>query len=158
MSSIRSNFPVLFWLGHSRHARKIQGSAHSCKATGVVIGRAAQHSSCKATSIDVGRIAQHKLYGHVCRWALGILLFELTAGVTPFVGDDKLKMFKKACHRDLVWPKHLSKESGFPDSDSLHSDASDDALLLLQDQHVFVLDKKSACASSMHRHGVFCLS
>lgn len=43
-------------------------------------------------------------------WALGVLIWELVAGAPPFMDDDRLAMFRKACNRDLVWPKHFSPE------------------------------------------------
>ncbi len=41
-------------------------------------------------------------------WSVGVLAYELVAGVTPFSDDNRMAMFKKACGRQLVWPKHFS--------------------------------------------------
>lgn len=41
-------------------------------------------------------------------WALGVLIWELVAGSPPFMDDDRLAMFKKACARQVAWPKHFS--------------------------------------------------
>ncbi|KAL6754149.1 putative cGMP-dependent protein kinase [Haematococcus lacustris] len=41
-------------------------------------------------------------------WALGVLIFELVAGLPPFMHQDRLCMFRKACARELTWPKHFS--------------------------------------------------
>jgi hypothetical protein len=45
------------------------------------------------------------------RWALGVLIFELVAGLPPFMDEDRLAMFRKACARDITWPKHFSPVS-----------------------------------------------
>ncbi|GLC76997.1 hypothetical protein PLESTF_001872000 [Pleodorina starrii] len=39
-------------------------------------------------------------------WALGVLVFELCNGLPPFMGDDRLVMFRKICNREV---KHLSE-------------------------------------------------
>lgn len=44
-------------------------------------------------------------------WAFGVLLYELVAGLPPFMDDDRLLMFKKTCARQITWPKHFSPAS-----------------------------------------------
>mmetsp|Transcript_18134 Transcript_18134/g.45671 ORF Transcript_18134/g.45671 Transcript_18134/m.45671 type:complete len:716 (-) Transcript_18134:454-2601(-) len=43
-------------------------------------------------------------------WALGVLIWELVAGAPPFMDDDRLAMFRKACAREVSWPKHFSPQ------------------------------------------------
>ena len=37
-------------------------------------------------------------------WALGVILYEMTVGMTPF-GDDTIeKIFEKIKSREIIWP------------------------------------------------------
>ncbi len=46
-----------------------------------------------------------------CRWALGVLIFELCSGMPPFMHEDRLVMFRKICQGALTIPKHFSNVS-----------------------------------------------
>ncbi|KAF5836996.1 kinase-like domain-containing protein [Dunaliella salina] len=43
-------------------------------------------------------------------WALGVLIYCLLSGTTPFAapGDDELDVYRKLCARSLSWPPHFS--------------------------------------------------
>ena len=45
----------------------------------------------------------------VCRWATGVLIFELVAGFPPFYHDDRVTMFKNICQVKYTCPPHFSK-------------------------------------------------
>lgn len=47
-----------------------------------------------------------------CRWAVGVLIFELVTGRPPFYDDDRVKMFKKICEVRYQCPTTLSPVGG----------------------------------------------
>ena len=46
-----------------------------------------------------------------CRWALGVLIFEMVAGCPPFYHEDRVTMFKNICHVRYSMPAHFSRVS-----------------------------------------------
>ena len=44
-----------------------------------------------------------------CRWALGVLVFELVGGLPPFYCEDKLAMYQRVVHLTYSFPAHFSK-------------------------------------------------
>ena len=43
------------------------------------------------------------------RWAVGVLIYEMVAGVPPFYHDDRVVMFRNICHLRFAMPPHFSK-------------------------------------------------
>jgi serine/threonine protein kinase len=41
-------------------------------------------------------------------WALGILIFELTAGYCPFVGDDNMQIYRLIVENKIEFPTHTT--------------------------------------------------
>ena len=50
-------------------------------------------------------------------WALGILLYELIVGQTPFVSTNKNKMFTKIQTGKILWPS--KRKNGFEVSETV---------------------------------------
>ena len=44
------------------------------------------------------------------RWAVGVLIFEMRCGHSPFESKSQMEMFKKITKRDLVLPKEFEPE------------------------------------------------
>ena len=44
-----------------------------------------------------------------CRWALGVLIFEMAAGHPPFYHEDRVTMFRNICQVKYTCPPHFSK-------------------------------------------------
>lgn len=47
--------------------------------------------------------------GGGCRWALGVLVFEMVAGAPPFYHEDRVAMFKNICAVRYNMPPYFSK-------------------------------------------------
>ena len=45
----------------------------------------------------------------ICRWAVGVLIFEMVAGYPPFYMEDRVTMLKNICHVKYTAPPHFSK-------------------------------------------------
>ena len=43
-------------------------------------------------------------------WALGILIYEMVAGCTPFYADSQIKIYEKICAGNLRFPAHFSSD------------------------------------------------
>lgn len=43
-------------------------------------------------------------------WALGVLIFQLLTGATPFAapGDDELRIYRKIVAREIAWQPSIS--------------------------------------------------
>lgn len=41
-------------------------------------------------------------------WTLGVLLFEMVCGSTPFHGEDRTETFSRILHDDMAWPAEVS--------------------------------------------------
>jgi serine/threonine protein kinase len=52
-------------------------------------------------------------------WALGVLLFELLTGTTPFCADSCYKVYQNIEHRRLVFPKGIASTDAALISDLL---------------------------------------
>ena len=44
-------------------------------------------------------------------WQLGILLFEMLAGYTPFIDSDPVKLFQKIKNCKIIFPKNINKNA-----------------------------------------------
>jgi hypothetical protein len=44
-----------------------------------------------------------------CRWAVGVLIYEMIAGYPPFYDEDRVAMFKNICQVKYSVPSHFSK-------------------------------------------------
>ena len=43
-------------------------------------------------------------------WALGVILYEMACGKTPFLGRTELVVFDKILRRQFEWPSHLQDD------------------------------------------------
>lgn len=43
-------------------------------------------------------------------WALGVILYEMACGKTPFLGRTELEVFDKILRRKFEWPNSLHDE------------------------------------------------
>lgn len=48
---------------------------------------------------------------YLCRWALGVLMYEMMAGQPPFEAENEDDLFESILHDDVVYPVWLSKEA-----------------------------------------------
>lgn len=46
-----------------------------------------------------------------CRWALGVLMYEMMAGQPPFEAENEDDLFESILHDDVVYPVWLSREA-----------------------------------------------
>lgn len=46
-----------------------------------------------------------------CRWSLGVLAFELVAGVPPFMHEDRMVMYRRIVDGAFTCPPHFSAVS-----------------------------------------------
>jgi len=45
----------------------------------------------------------------LCRWAVGVLMYEMVAGYPPFYDEDRVAMFRNICQVKYTVPSHFSK-------------------------------------------------
>ena len=45
----------------------------------------------------------------LCRWAVGVLVYEMVAGYPPFYDEDRVAMFRNICQVKYTVPSHFSK-------------------------------------------------
>lgn len=38
-------------------------------------------------------------------WSLGVIIYEMTVGFTPFGGDSPEEIFEKIKQREIIWPE-----------------------------------------------------
>ena len=67
-------------------------------------------------SASPGRRAGHDLLQKLvtdswasCRWAVGVLVYEMVAGYPPFYDEDRVAMFRNICQVKYTVPSHFSK-------------------------------------------------
>lgn len=46
-----------------------------------------------------------------CRWAVGVLIFEMVSGHPPFYDEDRVRMFKNICSVRYTCPPTFSRVS-----------------------------------------------
>jgi 3-phosphoinositide dependent protein kinase-1 len=44
-------------------------------------------------------------------WALGVILYEMACGKTPFLGRTEIVVFDKILRRQMEWPSNLQDET-----------------------------------------------
>jgi len=64
-------------------------------------------------SFDRGRAPRHsKAYGAAVDWyALGVLIYEMLAGYTPFADDDHVKLYEKILANKPRFPAHFDPDA-----------------------------------------------
>ena len=50
------------------------------------------------------------LTAHGCRWAVGVLTYEMRCGHSPFEARSQMDMFKKITRRDFEYPRDFTPE------------------------------------------------
>ena len=92
--------------GGLQQACHVQGSS-SASMLGTRAGHTdAQHRTAAHTRLACWALAIRR---DLCRWAVGVLIFEMVAGHPPFYDEDRVRMFKNICSVKYSCPPHFSK-------------------------------------------------
>lgn len=88
--------------------RSLQGAEscvrrwHVCNDPGLGVDELRGHS-CAPVKLTIGVLGACR-----CRWSMGVLAFELVAGVPPFMHDDRMVMYRRIVDGVYTCPPHFS--------------------------------------------------
>lgn len=70
------------------------------------------YTLCGTAEYMAPEIILNKGYCHSVDWyALGIMLYEMMYGRTPFLADNNLKIMQKACNESIKFPQNFDPEA-----------------------------------------------